>query len=958
MLHTQLKCIAALLPPQIALRIGAPLWVDEDLNADTIIAVAQDDCSEVTIAQSGKNYDVVSPWLWNCRTNQPFFHMRNPVQSGFFSTESLKHFYRNVRLKENVEVETTTLSEVLSAKVSQFCDIADINWISIGDLWSAKILFGVKDFIKNLDVAVVKAPIRSIGISDFDVCTAEAIDKLLADYGLSRSASISERHSDFAQLLYVRDWKAQANNQNNVFAKERDLLTRDLSSHQNTIVELHNEIDLQYADVDALHEKAKSLTGQLEQKNSEFEQIKKQLANQEEATSRLEADLLSRIQSQENELKSVKNENASLQDRLFNKAEELKSVQLESAERLAHVRSLESDKATIATGFDELKRAIESSAQTSIKTISTKSVDLLDAFNEVIQSLVGKSAEQHSQLVERLTVLSDQQPGIHDVEKLLTDLQNALTHERSKDTALKHAELTDKLSTLAEQQLVTRDVKKLLTNLQNTLTRERSEDAAIKHEELSDKLTTLAEQQLVTRDVKKLLTNLQNTLTRERSEDAAIKHKELSEKLTTLADLQLGTHDVENTLRKVWDAQAIGRSNEADISHTKVLESLEFLTNDQKTALNQLNYIGSLLRKNHHTQFASLSGKKDQIDTRLLQYAEDSFRREDYRAAAEAFGLLHDRRPKDAWNVQGIAESLSRFEGKLDNFTFPLDRLADIHSAGRWDVVVRLYRKALSLNPNISRLWSKGHPLKTELLPKNSDCDPVFIIGCGHSGTSIMLRILGEHPDLWPIEQESALFLRSDENVHRAMADWDKKCLESQATRWIEKTPPHIFQMDRFLALRPGAQFILMLRDGRDVVASLRQRKGYEGIEDRIDRWIYDNKAGLPFWGHPQVKVVKYEEFVERPDITLSEICEFLNISASHDLLGYHQKEKSWYSNAMEKPASVTTSKDHMDLRNWQVNQPLFDGRGKWKKILSEEELQSFENSDAHQLMKQFEYLT
>ncbi|MEM9701334.1 MAG: hypothetical protein AAF907_02670, partial [Planctomycetota bacterium] len=45
---------------------------------------------------------------------------------------------------------------------------------------------------------------------------------------------------------------------------------------------------------------------------------------------------------------------------------------------------------------------------------------------------------------------------------------------------------------------------------------------------------------------------------------------------------------------------------------------------------------------------------------------------------------------------------------------------------------------------------------------------------------------------------------------------------------------------------------------------------------------------------------------------------------------------KRWYDVKITKPHSAS-GHDHNRLRNWQINQPLFDGRGKWKTLTSDE---------------------
>jgi len=232
---------------------------------------------------------------------------------------------------------------------------------------------------------------------------------------------------------------------------------------------------------------------------------------------------------------------------------------------------------------------------------------------------------------------------------------------------------------------------------------------------------------------------------------------------------------------------------------------------------------------------------------------------------------------------------------------------------------------------------------------------PVFIVGCGHSGTSIMLAILGNHPHFYPITYESALFKQSESEIRNTMQEWDRECLEAGKKRWIEKTPPHIFQIQKFLLHRPQSKFILMLRDGRDVVCSLRHREAYQSFEARIDRWVYDNLAGLPYWNHPNVIVVKYEDLIAKTAKILTKIFDFLGEQYTDEILKYHQQEKCWYHQEITKPETVLTQDDHHKLRNWQINQPLFDGRGKWKQEMLTEEKQVFKQL-AQQYLEQFHY--
>ncbi|PSP34707.1 MAG: hypothetical protein BRC57_11365 [Cyanobacteria bacterium QS_8_48_54] len=65
-------------------------------------------------------------------------------------------------------------------------------------------------------------------------------------------------------------------------------------------------------------------------------------------------------------------------------------------------------------------------------------------------------------------------------------------------------------------------------------------------------------------------------------------------------------------------------------------------------------------------------------------------------------------------------------------------------------------------------------------------------------------------------------------------------------------------------------------------------------------------------------------------------------------MLKYNEKPRDWY-------ASNTNARSHEKYRNWQINQPLFDGRNKWKNKINEEEKQFFKEK-AQKYMIEFGY--
>lgn len=266
------------------------------------------------------------------------------------------------------------------------------------------------------------------------------------------------------------------------------------------------------------------------------------------------------------------------------------------------------------------------------------------------------------------------------------------------------------------------------------------------------------------------------------------------------------------------------------------------------------------------------------------------------------------------------------------------------------------YHQALALDQEAVQRWKQNFEYSIAHPDDTLVQRPIFILGCGHSGTSLILVMLGSHSSIFPIDYESGLFVKPEEQIQSILKEWDSECLASGKNRWIEKTPSHIFYLYKIWKYRPQSQVILMLRDGRDVVCSLKQRVDYNNFEKRIDRWIYDNMAAFAYWQDPRLKVVKYEDIIAQPEATMGEILTFLGEPYTADVLQFHQTKKHWYSAEITKPEEIKTLGEHNNLRNWQINQPLFDGRGRWKQEMTAEEKVLFK-AKAQKYLEKFGYV-
>lgn len=203
---------------------------------------------------------------------------------------------------------------------------------------------------------------------------------------------------------------------------------------------------------------------------------------------------------------------------------------------------------------------------------------------------------------------------------------------------------------------------------------------------------------------------------------------------------------------------------------------------------------------------------------------------------------------------------------------------------------------------------------------------PVFVIGGGRSGTTVLLDALGHHPRLWSLGGESPIwrdigrllhtcerhaaasyyqesFRIPKEHVYarlrqlgfeasagphyglqsRMATDGFGRALRGGRVRWCAKTLVGEEEADGILLLYPEARFLYILRNGCDVVQS-RTRFG----EFSRDEFEYHCREWTRLAGEfdyltrlPQALTLRHEVLVQKPEFFFDSISEFLGIGPS-----------------------------------------------------------------------------
>jgi hypothetical protein len=252
---------------------------------------------------------------------------------------------------------------------------------------------------------------------------------------------------------------------------------------------------------------------------------------------------------------------------------------------------------------------------------------------------------------------------------------------------------------------------------------------------------------------------------------------------------------------------------------------------------------------------------------------------------------------------------------------------------------------------------------------------PFFIVGSDRSGSTMLRLMLNEHsrlcvpPETWfladlmnvlplsgPLARKQLDHALRIIGAHWRWKEWGvadsdlNACARSLKSptladlidgvfrlkaagkpRWGDKTPGYLTEMGRLHRVFPGAKFVHIVRDGRDVCLSLR-RTGWEGDTTWSIAQYWSKHVGTGFrqgrllpQGH--YLEVAYSDLVLKTEETLRRVCAFLGEGFEPDMLNFYkraeqetpERERSYHSKTRRSPRQSDVDRWRREMSAFHV---------------------------------------
>jgi hypothetical protein len=208
------------------------------------------------------------------------------------------------------------------------------------------------------------------------------------------------------------------------------------------------------------------------------------------------------------------------------------------------------------------------------------------------------------------------------------------------------------------------------------------------------------------------------------------------------------------------------------------------------------------------------------------------------------------------------------------------------------------------------------------------DSSPIIIFGAPRSGTTYLNKVLNQHPDVFVsheirlfawlheclkvLPQQDRFLVTCREQFTRHLRDSFPELVRGfyakmwpNARHWGDKNPHYADSANKgclntIMEIFPGAKFIHLIRDGRDVVSSLVRKYDDDGrpwtnLTTAPKIWVNHINIGCEFGAtipERQYMEVRYERMVREDVDVARQVFEFLGIAFHEQVESFCRKQQ------------------------------------------------------------------
>ncbi|KHN91899.1 modular protein [Pectobacterium actinidiae] len=158
---------------------------------------------------------------------------------------------------------------------------------------------------------------------------------------------------------------------------------------------------------------------------------------------------------------------------------------------------------------------------------------------------------------------------------------------------------------------------------------------------------------------------------------------------------------------------------------------------------------------------------------------------------------------------------------------------------------------------------------------------------------------------------------------------------QTGAKRWGLKLQRRIKDVRDYATIWPNADFIHILRDGRDLAASHLKTVpewGYQTIEEAAYGWLEIVANAHRSAPNARYQEIRYEDLVMTPQIVIKQMIDFIGLEWDDGLLRHSDLAHSLFEKPWGHPSAESASK------------PVYTGRnGRYRQDLTQEQIEKFE---------------